>query len=369
MSHLPSLYTCESVTAGHPDKVCDQISDAILDAHLAQDPSARVAVETFGSHGTLVIGGEITSTAQVNHRAIAERVYRDIGHTDPLNILEYVVQQSPEIAAGVDDGGAGDQGIMYGYACNQTPELLPIATAVAHALTRRLDQVRGDKTLAWLRPDGKSQVTVRDGLIETILLSVQHNEDVAQEQIRAELVTHVVIPVLSHYRLAPPTNLIINPSGSFVVGGFEADAGLTGRKIMVDTYGGVIPHGGGAFSGKDPSKVDRSGAYMARYVAKQLVASGAADECLVSVAYAIGMAEPLMVHAIDGDGRTLDHLLENFDFRPKAIIATLDLRTPIYQANCTSGHFTHASAPWERIDEPDTIDAYGVPSLRTTSAH
>ncbi len=368
MSILPSVYTCESVTSGHPDKVCDQISDAILDAHLAQDPKSRVAIETFGSHGMLVLGGEITSNAEVDLTALALKVYRDIGHKDPIDVIERVVKQSPEISAGVNEGGAGDQGIMYGYACNQTPELLPIATAVAHALTRRLDSVRHDGLIPWLRPDGKSQATVRDGQVETILLSVQHDEDVNINQIRSDLVKHVVIPVLSHYRLAPPKNLIINPSGSFVVGGFEADAGLTGRKIMVDTYGGVIPHGGGAFSGKDATKVDRSAAYMARYVAKQIVASGAAEEVLVSVAYAIGQAEPLMVHAVDQDNNSLDHLLSKYDFRPLAIIDLLDLRSPHYQENCTHGHFTNSTAPWEQIEQTDRIGAYGLPPLSRETA-
>lgn len=368
MSTLPSVYTCESVTSGHPDKVCDQISDAILDAHLAQDPNSRVAVETFGSHGMLIIGGEITSNAEVDLSALALKVYRDIGHTDPIDVIERVVKQSPEISAGVNDGGAGDQGIMYGYACNQTPELLPIATAVAHALTRQLDKVRHDNLIPWLRPDGKSQVTVREGQIETILLSVQHDENVSINQIRSDLVKHVVIPVLSHYRLAPPSNLIINPSGSFVVGGFEADAGLTGRKIMVDTYGGVIPHGGGAFSGKDATKVDRSAAYMARYAAKQIVASGAAEEALVSVAYAIGRAKPLMVHAVDQNGDNLDHLLKQFNFTPKAIIKLLDLRSPHFQKTCTHGHFTHVDAPWEQVKQTDTIGAYAIPSLSRKKA-
>ncbi len=363
MSLLPSFYTCESVTSGHPDKVCDQISDAILDAHLSQDPNARVAVETFGSHGTLVIGGEVTSNATVNHVAVARQTYRDIGHESDINIIEHVVVQSPEISAGVDTGGAGDQGIMYGYACRDTQELLPLATALSHALTRALDRVRHENLITWLRPDGKSQVTVRDGQVDTIVLSVQHAPHISAEQIQADLVTHVIIPTLSHYRVAPPTNLYINPSGSFIVGGFDADAGLTGRKIMVDTYGGVIPHGGGAFSGKDSTKVDRSGAYMARFAAKSLVASGVAKECLVSVAYAIGKVEPVMVHAIDQDSNDISEHLATFDFRPQAIIERLSLRSPIFEDTCTHGHFTHQDAPWEKVDVSDTIRTYGVPSL------
>lgn len=349
MFHRPQTYSVESVTSGHPDKVCDQISDAILDAYLAQDPTSRVAVEAFGGHGLLVIGGEVTSGATVDAASVARQVYRDIGHEDELEIVTRIVRQSPDIAQGVDTGGAGDQGMMYGYATDETPEFLPNALVLAHRLAAGLERLRregGDG--AWLFPDGKTQVTIRDGQVVSILVSTQHAEAVSQEALRAFLITKLIRPLvgdLSH------VDVLTNPTGAFVLGGFSADTGLTGRKLMVDTYGGLAPHGGGAFSGKDPSKVDRSAAYFCRYVAKQMVARGLARQCLVSVAYAIGRAEPLMVEAIDQQGRSLTRLItREFDFRPRAISERLGLLQPIYSQTSAYGHFGKDGLPWERVD-------------------
>jgi S-adenosylmethionine synthetase len=347
MFHLLTTYTTESVTSGHPDKVCDQMSDAILDACLAQDPKSRVAVETFGSHGTLMIGGEVTTKAIVDYGAIAKQVYEDIGYTEPLDILTRVVTQSPDIAMGVDTDGAGDQGIMYGYATNETEEMLPKGVVLAHALARKLEALRKDGTLPYLRPDGKTQVTIRNGTVITALTSTQHTEDVEQDTIRKDLIEHLFTPVLGDL-----TNIeiLVNPTGRFVQGGFEADAGLTGRKIMVDTYGGLMPHGGGAFSGKDSTKVDRSAAYMCRFVAKNLVANGYAKKALVSVAYAIGRVEPVMVEAYDDEGKNLSDIVnKNFDFRPQAIIERLGLRKPVFRDTAAYGHFGVAGRSWEEI--------------------
>lgn len=348
MLYHPTTYTVESVTSGHPDKVCDQISDAILDAYLAQDPTSRVAVETFGSHGLLVIGGEVTSNATIDAEAIARKVYRDIGYQDELKVIVHLAQQSPDIAQGVNPGGAGDQGIMYGFACDETPEFLPKALVLTHALARGLERLRRDNpTLNWLRPDGKTQITVQDGTIATVLVSTQHATDASQETIRTALIKELFEPIVGNLERV---NVLTNPTGVFIQGGFEADAGLTGRKIMVDTYGGLAPHGGGAFSGKDSTKVDRSAAYMARFVAKNLVAHGHAKSALVSVAYAIGRAEPLMVQAVNEKGETIDRsLLSSFDFRPQAIIERLGLRRPIFQSTAAYGHFGNSNHPWEEI--------------------
>lgn len=347
MFHLLERYTTESVTSGHPDKVCDQISDAILDACLKEDPRSRVAVETFGSHGTLMIGGEVTTNARINYKKIAERVYRGIGYTEKLNILVRVAQQSPDIAMGVDKEGAGDQGIMYGYATDETKEMLPRGVVLAHALARRLEKLRRDRKLTWLRPDGKTQVTIGKGRVITALASTQHAKSVSQEDIREALIKHLFKPVLGSLR---GTEILVNPTGKFEIGGFTADAGLTGRKIMVDTYGGLIPHGGGCFSGKDPTKVDRSAAYMCRFVAKNLVVNGYGKKCLVSVAYAIGRAEPVMVEAFNDKGKNLtDIVTKRFDFRPRAIIERLDLRRPIYKETAAYGHFGVPGRPWEKI--------------------
>ena len=347
MLHLLERYTTESVTSGHPDKVCDQISDAILDACLKQDPRSRVAVETFGSHGTLMIGGEVTTNAKINYKKIAEEVYRSIGYTEKLNILVKVAQQSGNIAQGVDTGGAGDQGIMYGYATDETKEMLPLGVVLSNALARRLEKLRRDKTLRWLKPDGKTQVTISKGKVITALCSTQHDKKVSQEQIRKDLIKHLFTPILGSVK---NIEILVNPTGKFEVGGFAADAGLTGRKIMVDTYGGLLPHGGGAFSGKDSTKVDRSAAYMCRFVAKNLVANGFGKKVLVSVAYAIGRVEPVMVEAYNEKGRNLTAIVnKHFDFRPLAIIERLGLRRPIFLETAAYGHFGVPGRSWEKI--------------------
>ncbi|MDZ4260054.1 MAG: methionine adenosyltransferase [Candidatus Sungbacteria bacterium] len=300
-------YTVESVTSGHPDKICDQISDAILDECLRQDSKSRVAIEVFGGHGLLLIGGELTTRAQVDFVPLARRIYRDIGHTDELEIITRVVQQSPDIAQGVDTGGAG----------------------------------------AWLHPDGKAQVTIQNGALRAVLVSCQHDENITQQEIRTTLIDKLIVPLIGDIS---SVEVLVNPTGKFVQGGFEADTGLTGRKIMVDTYGGLIPHGGGAFSGKDATKVDRSAAYMARFAAKNIVVKGLANTCLVSVAYAIGRAEPLMVEAVNEKGESLaDIVQQKFDFRPSAIIDRLGLRRPIYQQTAAYGHFGKPGLPWEEI--------------------
>ena len=347
MLHLLNRYTTESVTSGHPDKVCDQISDAILDACLEQDPKSRVAVETFGSHGTLMIGGEVTTNARINYRKIAADVYRSIGYKEKLDILVKVAQQSGNIAQGVDTGGAGDQGIMYGYATDETEEMLPLGVVLAHALARRLEKLRRDTTLPWIKPDGKTQVTISNGKVITALTSTQHTKKVSQEQIRKDLIKHLFTPVLGSVK---GVEILVNPTGKFEVGGFAADAGLTGRKIMVDTYGGLMPHGGGAFSGKDATKVDRSAAYMCRYVAKNLVANGYGHKVLVTVAYAIGRVDPVMVEAFNEKGKNLTALVnKHFDFRPRAIIDRLELRRPIFRATAAYGHFGVAGRSWEEV--------------------
>lgn len=346
---MNKTYTVESVTSGHPDKICDQISDAILDAHLAEDPYSRVAVETFGSHGMLVIGGEVTSKAEVDAAQIARNVYRDIGYADNLNIITNIIKQSPDIAQGVDIGGAGDQGIMYGYASDETAEFLPKAVSLAHKLTSGLENLRrNNPDFSWLGPDGKSQVTMKHGHVKTILVSCQHNEKISQPEIKKLLIEKLIKSVVGDVE---GTEVLVNPTGKFVIGGFTADTGLTGRKIMVDSYGGLIPHGGGSFSGKDPTKVDRSAAYMARFAAKNIVVGGYAKKCLVSVAYAIGRAEPLMVHAEDEKGNDISHFAEKFDFRPRAIIERLNLRRPIYLKTAAYGHFGKDGLPWEEITE------------------
>jgi len=347
MLHLLERYTTESVTSGHPDKVCDQISDAILDACLEQDPRSRVAVETFGSHGTLMIGGEVTTNAKVDMTKIAADVYKSIGYTEKLKILNTVAKQSQNIAQGVDTGGAGDQGIMYGYATNETKEMLPLGVVLSHALARRLEKLRREKTLEWIKPDGKTQVTIEKGKVLTALTSTQHAKNVSQEEIRKELIKHLFTPVLGSVK---GVEILVNPTGKFEIGGFTADAGLTGRKIMVDTYGGLMPHGGGAFSGKDATKVDRSAAYMCRFVAKNLVANGYGKKVLVSVAYAIGRVEPVMVEAFNEKGKNLTKIVtKNFDFRPLAIIERLGLRQPIFRETAAYGHFGVAGRPWEEI--------------------
>lgn len=347
MSTASRVYSVESVTSGHPDKVCDQISDAILDACLRQDPKSRVAVESFGSHGLLVLGGEITTTAIIDPRAIAKRVYKEIGYDDELEIISHIATQSPDIAQGVDALGAGDQGIMYGYATDETPEYLPKGVALVHRLTRGLEELRKKGKLPWLKPDGKAQVTITNGRVTTVLVSAQHDEAVSQEEIRTRLINDLIIPVIGSIK---GVEVYINPTGRFVQGGFAADAGLTGRKLMVDTYGGLVNHGGGAFSGKDATKVDRSAAYMARFAAKNIVAAGFARECLISVAYAIGHPEPLMVHAENERGEDISRIISTyFDFRPQSIIDRLELRRPRFEQTATYGHFGNPKHSWEEI--------------------
>ena len=376
------LFTSESVTEGHPDKVCDNVSDAILDAHLAVDPHARVACETAVKTGLVLLAGEITSKASVDYAAIARRVVREIGYTssdmgfdgETCAVLVAVEQQSPDIAMGVDassekEQGAGDQGMMFGYACDETPALMPASIYYAHRMSERLSAVRRDGTLPYLRPDGKTQVTIeyREGKVarvSAVVVSSQHAPEVGQQQIRDDIIEHVVKPVIPAQLLEGDTQYWVNPTGRFVIGGPMGDAGLTGRKIIVDTYGGHGSHGGGAFSGKDPSKVDRSAAYMCRYVAKNLVASGFAEKALVNVAYAIGVADPvsIMVNSY-GTGKVSDEKLtecvrEIFPLKPRGIIEHLDLLRPIYRDTAAHGHFGRDLFPWERTDLAEQVRAY-----------
>lgn len=349
--YIPKCYTIENVRRGHPDKVCDQISDAILDAYLAEDPFARVAVESFGAHGLLTIGGEITSTAYVDIEKIAREVYRSIGFTSVIEVRLQIVKQSPEIAEGVDREGAGDQGIMYGYATNESKQYLPSGVVYGAEIVEKLDSDSVKKLLPWLLPDGKTQVTMEGNVVKTIVVSVQHEASVTRDMIVSGITDHVLSPIFGKDALAN-IEVIINPSGLFTIGGFDADTGLTGRKIMIDTYGGIIPHGGGCFSGKDATKVDRSAAYMARFAAKNLVASGYASEVLVSVAYAIGRINPVMLVAIDQDGKDISSILkQHFDFRPQAIIERLNLRIPGYRMTASYGHFANPTFAWEQIVE------------------
>jgi len=371
------LFTSESVTEGHPDKIADHISDAILDAILAQDPNARVACETLVTTGLAVVAGEITTTAKVNYKQIIRETIEEIGYnnaefgydSNTCSVIDAIGTQSPDISQGVDTGGAGDQGLMFGYACNETPELMPMPIQMAHNLTRQLSKVRRDGTIPYLRPDGKSQVSIeyRDGRpfrVEAVVISSQ-TADLDIEDIRADIMEHVIKPVIPAELLDDNTKYHINPTGKFVIGGPMGDAGVTGRKIIVDTYGGYAPHGGGAFSGKDPTKVDRSAAYMARYIAKNVVAAGLADKCTVQLAYAIGVAEPVSV-LIDSHGtgtiddeRISDIVRENFTLTPKAIIETLDLRRPIYRKTAAFGHFgrTEPEFTWERTDKATALKA------------
>jgi len=369
------LFTSESVTEGHPDKIADNISDAILDAILTQDPNARVACETLVTTGLAVVAGEITTTATVNYKQIIRETIEEIGYSNAefgydsntCSVIDAIGTQSPDIAQGVDTGGAGDQGLMFGYACNETPELMPMPIQMAHNLTRKLSEVRRDGTIPYLRPDGKSQVSIeyRDGRpfrVEAVVISSQ-TADLDIEDIRADIMEHVIKPVIPAELLDDNTKYHINPTGKFVIGGPMGDAGLTGRKIIVDTYGGYAPHGGGAFSGKDPTKVDRSAAYMARYIAKNVVASGLSDKCTVQLAYAIGVAEPVSV-LIDSHGtgmiddeRIADIVRENFSLTPKAIIEALDLRRPIYKATARFGHFGRLNDEfsWEKTDKAEAL--------------
>lgn len=349
MFYIPKNYTVESVTCGHPDKVCDQISDACLDECLRQDPNSRVAVECFGGHGALVIGGEITSNADLDYALLAKKIYKNIGYKQELKISVNIAKQSRDIGQGVDIGGAGDQGIMYGFATDETEEFLPKGIVLAHKLAQGLQNLREIEKIPWLMPDGKTQVTFSNGKLQTVLVSTQHAPEVSQEEIKKVLSAKLIAPIISG---EGSPEIFVNPTGSFANGGFEADTGLTGRKIMVDTYGGFIPHGGGAFSGKDPTKVDRSAAYMARFAAKNLVANGYAKQCLVSVAYAIGMEKPVMVEVIDENGKSLSEIVkEKFDFRPRAMIERLGLRKPIYLQTAAYGHFGKSGLPWEKVEK------------------
>ena len=381
---MKKLFTSEAVTEGHPDKLCDRISDAVLDAMLRKDPASRVACETFATTGLVVVGGEISTDCYVDIPKIARQVVLDIGYNssdcgfdgNTCAVITNIDEQSSDIALGVDksyeakakgdselDNGAGDQGMMFGYACNETPELMPLAISIAHRMAKRLTDVRKQGLVDYLRPDGKTQITVeyddngKPLRVDTVVLSTQHSPDVTLEQIRKDMIELVIKPTVPAHLLDSETKIYVNPTGRFVSGGPAADTGLTGRKIIVDTYGGSAPHGGGAFSGKDPTKLDRSGAYMARCVAKNIVASGIAQRCQVTLTYAIGMAKPLAVE-VDTFGTGL--LCEDdclavavqtaFDLTPAGIITELDLQRPIYARTAVGGHFGREDFPWEKLD-------------------
>jgi len=370
------LFTSESVTEGHPDKIADQISDAVLDEVMRQDPKGRVACETLLTTGLIVVAGEITTSAHVNYDELARETVQQIGYnnaeygfdSNTCAVVCTVKRQSPDIAMGVDTGGAGDQGLMFGYACDETEELMPLPIQLAHRLTQRLSEVRKNKKVGFLRPDGKSQVTVeyRDNKphrVDCVVVSTQHSDTVSNEELRNAVMEHVIKPIVPANMLDAKTKFHINPTGRFVIGGPMGDAGLTGRKIIVDTYGGYSRHGGGAFSGKDPSKVDRSACYMARYIAKNIVAAGLAKRAEVQLAYAIGVAEPVSV-MVDtfGTGTIAEEKItelvrQNFSLTPKAIIETLNLRRPIYKPTAAFGHFgrTGEGFTWEKTDRADAL--------------
>ena len=376
-------FTSESVTEGHPDKICDQISDAVLDEVVRQDPKGRVACETFVTVGLVVVGGEITTTCYIDIPGLVRGMLADIGYTRPefgfeattCAVLNAIGAQSQDIAQGVDQGGAGDQGSMVGYACRETPELMPMPIMLAHNLTRRLAQVRKDKILKYLGPDGKSQVTVeyQDGRpvrVDTVVIAAQHTEEILDSTGRRitreavnEIIDQVIKPVIPEELLDENVRYLINATGKFVVGGPQSDTGMTGRKIIMDTYGGAMPHGGGAFSGKDPTKVDRSASYMARYIAKNLVAAGLADRLEVQVCYAIGVAKPIAVSVESfGTGKVKDGVIyqlidRHFDLRPASIIRDLDLRRPIYKKTAAYGHFGREDldVPWEKRDKAKVL--------------
>jgi len=375
---IKRIFTSESVTEGHPDKMADQISDAVLDAVLKDDPMGRVACEVMVTTGLCIVAGEITTKTYVEVADLARQVIKDIGFDDATfgydgntcGVLNVIQRQSPHIAMGVDTGGAGDQGLMFGYATDETPELMPLPIQMSHKLVRQLSEVRRAKGLPYLRPDGKSQVSVeyQDGRpvrIDAVVISTQHGDDVSTEQLRADVRKYIIDPVLPAHMVDENTKYHINPTGRFVIGGPNGDTGLTGRKIIVDTYGGMGRHGGGAFSGKDPTKVDRSACYMARYIAKNIVAAGLATRCEVQLAYAIGVAEPVSVlvdtfgtGTVSGEKLT-EAVRANFKLTPKGIIETLDLRRPIYRATAAFGHFgrTEATFSWENTDKAEALKA------------
>ena len=387
---MNKFFTSESVTEGHPDKICDQISDAVLDAILAKDPMARVACETSTTTGLVLVMGEISTNCYVDIQQIARDTVREIGYDrakygfdcDTCAVLTAIHEQSADIALGVDDSvehresgdeadrfGAGDQGMMFGYATNETEEYMPMAIMLAHKLTRKLTEVRKSGLLPYLRPDGKSQVTVEyeDGKVkrvDTVVVSTQHSEQISCEDLRRDVKKYVIETTIPKELLDEKTKYFINPTGRFEIGGPHGDSGLTGRKIIVDTYGGSCPHGGGAFSGKDPTKVDRSAAYMARYICKNVVAAGLASECTLEVAYAIGVAKPVSLFVNTKgtgklpDGKIADIISKEFDLRPAAIIKTLDLRRPIYKATAAYGHFGRPEFPWEKLDRVDDLKKY-----------
>lgn len=394
MNSAKLLFTSESVTEGHPDKICDQVSDAVLDACLEQDPFSRVACETAAKTGMIMVLGEITTKAFVNFDDLVRKVVKEIGydHSDKgfdgntCAVLSAIASQSPDIALGVDHAmedktgemkdmviehvGAGDQGMMFGFACNETATLMPMPIYLAHKLTRRLAEVRKNGSLPWLRPDGKSQVTVEYSFgkpkrIDTVLISTQHAPEISEEEVKAQVIKHVILPVLPAEMVDEKMIIYVNPTGRFVIGGPMGDAGLTGRKIIVDTYGGMGRHGGGAFSGKDPTKVDRSAAYAARWVAKNIVAAGLADRCEIQVAYAIGVAHPLSINVETfGTGKISDEKISElvsmtFDLRPGAIIHDLDLRRPIYRQTAAYGHFGRDDVqfPWENTEKAASLKA------------
>ncbi len=374
------IFTSESVTEGHPDKVCDQIGDAILDDILAQDPNARVACEVCATTGLVLVMGEITTTGYCDVQKIVRKTVEEIGYNrgkfgfdaENLAVLVSLNEQSPDIALGVDADGAGDQGMMFGYACRETEEYMPLPITLAHKLARRLAAIRKDGSHKELRPDGKTQVSVeydQNGKplrIDTIVVSTQHDEEVSQEYLREMIIKDVITPIIPKELMDENTKIFVNPTGRFVVGGPKGDSGLTGRKIIVDTYGGYAPHGGGSFSGKDPTKVDRSASYMARYVAKNMVAAGFADRMQIQLSYAIGVAKPISI-CIDTfntskytEKELIDIVNANFDLTPKGIISTLDLRRPIYRQTATYGHFgrNDLDLPWEKLDKVEALKKY-----------